>query len=131
MKYPIAIIDWLFNLYDSDIRLAYDIMCAFIKTLAKSSLGARVAGLCPHGMVPAFYGHAHNCGCQINWLSLYIEGAGLEDFEECERIFSKSNKLAGVTWLATQFHRHQQIDEHFDFHDDDKHAASGKFSSTL
>jgi hypothetical protein len=81
MKYPITIIDWLLDLYGSDIGLAYNIMCAFIKTLAKSSLGARVAGLCLHGVVPAVHGHAHNHRCQINWLPLYIEGAGLEDFE--------------------------------------------------
>lgn len=127
MKYPIAIVDRLLDLYGSDIGLAYNIMCAFIKTLAKSSFGARVAGLCLHGVVPAFHGHAHNCGCQVNCLPLYVEGAGLEDFEECEWTFSKSNELAGVTQLATAFHCHQQIDKHFGFHDDDKHAASGKF----
>jgi hypothetical protein len=27
--------------------------------------------------------------------------------------------------LSTPFHRQQQIDEHFNFHDLDKHAASG------
>jgi hypothetical protein len=81
-------------------------------------------------VVPAFHGHAHNRGCQINWLPLYVNRAGLEDFKECEQTFSKSNELAGVTQLATPFHRHQQIDEHFNFHDDDKHAASGKIRLT-
>jgi hypothetical protein len=40
MKYPIAIVDRLLELYGSNIGFAYDIMCAFIKTLTKSSLGA-------------------------------------------------------------------------------------------
>jgi len=35
--------------------------------------------------------------------------------------------LAPGTRLATPFHRHQQIEEHFNFHDEDKHAASGTF----
>lgn len=124
MKYPIAIVDRLLKLYGSDIRLAYDIMCAFMKTLAKSSLGAKVLGLWLHGIVPAFHSHAHNPGCQIHWLPIYVEGAGLEDFEECKQTFSKSNGLASIMHLATPFHHHQQIDQHFMFHDDDKHAAT-------
>ncbi|KAJ7858800.1 hypothetical protein B0H14DRAFT_3447008 [Mycena olivaceomarginata] len=34
---------------------------------------------------------------------------------------------ASTTRLCTLFHRQQQIDEHFHFHDVDKHAASGNF----
>ena len=131
MKYPIAIVDRLLELYGSDIGLAYDIMCAFIKTVTRSSLGAKVVGLRLHGVVPTFHGHAHNRGCQTNWLLLYVEGAGLEDFEECEQIFSKSNELASITRLTTPFHCQQQIDEHFKFHNNDKHASSGKSQSNL
>ena len=129
MKYPLAVINRLLELYGSDIGLSYDIMCAFIKTLEKSSLGAKMVGLRLHEVVPAFHGHAHNRACQVLWHPLYIQGAGLEDFEECERTFSKSNELAGVTRLATPFHRHQQMDEHFFFHDEDKHASSGKLKT--
>ena len=84
MKYPIAIVDRLFEIYGADIGLGYDIMCAFIKTLGKSSLGERMVGLRLHGVVPAFHGHAHNRACQLCWHPLYVEGAGLEDFKECE-----------------------------------------------
>lgn len=56
-----------------------------------------------------------------------MEGVGIEDFEECERTFFRSNELAAVTRLASPFHRQQQIDEHFHFHDLDKHAASGSY----
>ncbi|KAF8169212.1 hypothetical protein K438DRAFT_1983518 [Mycena galopus ATCC 62051] len=38
-----------------------------------------------------------------------------------------SNNLAPSTRLSTPFHRHQQINEHFHFHDLDKHAVSGTF----
>jgi Kyakuja-Dileera-Zisupton transposase len=44
-----------------------------------------------------------------------MEGVRLEDFEECEHTFYKSNELASITRLATPFHCQQQIDEHFFF----------------
>jgi hypothetical protein len=125
MKYPLAMVKWILDQYGADIGLGYDIMCAFFKTLMRSSIGAKVTAMRLHGVVPAFHGHAHNRACQIGWHPLYVEGVGLEDFEECERTFSKSNHLASTTRLATVFHRRQQIDEHFQFHDQDKHAASG------
>ncbi|KAJ7698303.1 hypothetical protein B0H17DRAFT_1196887 [Mycena rosella] len=108
MKYPLAMVRWLLDHYGADVGLGYDIMCAFWKTLKRSSLGADVTAMRLQGVVPAFHGHAHNRPCQIGWHPLYIEGVGLEDFEEF-------------------FHRQQQIDEHFQFHDQDKHAASGNF----
>jgi hypothetical protein len=125
MKYPLAIVRRLLDEFGSDIGLGYDIMCAFFKTLLRSSLGARVVALRLRGVVPAFHGHAYNRECQLGWHPLYIQGVGLEDFEECERTFARSNNLASVTRLASAFHRKQQIDEHFDFHDQDKHANSG------
>ncbi|KAJ7506731.1 hypothetical protein B0H11DRAFT_2153790 [Mycena galericulata] len=127
MKYPLAMVQRLLDRYGKDIGLGYDIMCAFFKTLLRSSLGPRVVAMNLRGVVPAFHGHAHNRACQVGWHPLYVEGVGLEDFEECERTFGKSNHLASVTRLTTPFHRQQAIDEHFDFHDIDKHAASGNF----
>lgn len=131
MKYPLAVVKRLLDLYGADIGLGYDIMCAFYKTLLRSSLGRRVVGLNLRGVVPAFHGHAHNRGCQVDWHPIFFEGVGLEDFEECERTFCLSNNLATVTRLSTPFHRQQQIDEHFAFHDLDKHAASGALSASL
>ncbi|KAK7052792.1 hypothetical protein R3P38DRAFT_3306380 [Favolaschia claudopus] len=127
MKYPLAMVKALMDRYGADIGVGYDIMCAFFKTLTRSSLGSQVTAMRLRGVVPAFHGHAHNRACQIGWHPLYVDGVGLEDFEECERTFSKSNHLAAATRLATPFHRQQQIDEHFHFHDLDKHAASGNF----
>ncbi|KAJ7862680.1 hypothetical protein B0H14DRAFT_3863115 [Mycena olivaceomarginata] len=126
MKYPLAIVRRLLDEFGSDIGLGYDIICTFFKTLLRSSLGARVVALRLQGVVLTFHGHAHNRECQLSWHPLYTQGVGLEDFEECERTFARSNNLASVTRLASAFHRKQQIDEHFDFHDQDKHANSGK-----
>ena len=128
MKYPLAIVNRLMEFYGPDICLGYDIMCAFIKTLTRSSLGKKVAACRLEGVVPSFHGHAHNRSCQLCWHPLYRDGVGLEDFEECERTFGKSNELAAVTRLASPYHRAQHIDEHFRFHDEDKHAASGTSS---
>ncbi|KAJ7236996.1 hypothetical protein C8J57DRAFT_1087944 [Mycena rebaudengoi] len=127
MKYPLAITDHMLETYGGDQGLGYDIMCAFFTTLMCSSLGAKTVGLRLKGVVPAFHGHAHSRECQLGWHPLYVEGMGLEDFEECECTFAKSNHLASVTRMATPFHRQQQIDEHFYFHDLDKHASSGNF----
>ncbi|TRM56402.1 hypothetical protein BD626DRAFT_551558 [Schizophyllum amplum] len=130
MKYPLAIVKHLLDTYGPDFGLGYDIMCAFFKTLQNSSLAPRVAALRLRGVVPAFHGHAHNRGCQVSWHPMYAPGVGIEDFEECERTFGKSNELAGATRMATVFHRRQQIIEHFNFHDMDKHTSSGKAYST-
>ncbi|KAJ6563493.1 hypothetical protein B0H10DRAFT_2115144 [Mycena sp. CBHHK59/15] len=123
----LAIVKRLLDRCGEDIGLGYDIMCAFFKTLLRSSLGRRVVAMKLRGVVPAFHGHAHNRACQVGWHPLYVEGVGLEDFEECERTFAKSNHLASTTRLTTQFHRKQAIDEHFYHHDLDKHAISGNF----
>ena len=108
------------------------ILCVLLfKTLMRSSLGVKAATLHLHGVVPAFYGHAHNRGCQVYWHPMYMEGVRLEDFEECECTFYKSNELALITHLTSPFHCQQQIDEHFSFHDMDQHAASGGLSHYL
>lgn len=125
MKYPLATVNRLLDDFGTDICLGYDIMCAFVTTLKKSCLGEKMVACRLSGVVPAFHGHAHNRFCQVHWHPLYIEGTGLEDFEESERTFSRSNELASVTRLATPYHRQQHIDEHFRFHDLDKLAASG------
>jgi hypothetical protein len=121
MKYAIAITSRLIDTFGSDIGLAYDIMCAFIKMLHSSRLiGDKVRKNRLIGIVPAFHGHAHNRKCQLRWHPMYMEGVRTEDFEEYERTFCGSNNLANVTRLSTPFHRRQEIQEYFTFHDEDK-----------
>ena len=131
MKYPLATVERLIQLYGSDICLGYDIMCVFIKTLSQSILRPNIVAFHLHGVIPSFHGHAHNRGCQLQWHPMYIEGVSLEDFEECECTFSKSNELAAVTRLASPYHWAQHIDEHFMFHNQDKHVASGTSFSSI
>ena len=94
--------------------------------LLRSSLGAKTVVFYLQGVVPKFHGHAHYYACQVQWHPMFMEGVGFEDFEECECTFYKSNELVSITHLATPFHCQQQIDEHFFFHDLDKHATSGE-----
>ncbi len=130
MKYPLAIVNTLMDVYGDEvaIELGYDIACEFTKTLGRSSLGPRSERMIS-GIVPAFHGHSHNRKCQLDWHPLYREGAGKEDFEGCERFFSYTNGLASGTRLSTAFHRHQAIEGAVAHWGDVKHAGSGKSQS--
>ncbi|KAG0705573.1 hypothetical protein DFH29DRAFT_980829 [Suillus ampliporus] len=118
-KYPLAIIDKLLMFYGKNGACTYDIGCAFTKTLAQD-LGF-------HLMVGAFHGHAHNRMCQLDWHPMYITGTGHSEGEGCKHIFSASNALACGTQHASTFHRHQTIEQHFAFSNDDKYANLGNF----
>ncbi|KAG1721787.1 hypothetical protein EDB19DRAFT_1835287 [Suillus lakei] len=127
MKYPIASVKKLMDVFGSNILYGYDIKCAFEKILLRSTLGDSAKRLNVQGVVPTFHGHAHNCLCQLQHHSKHKLGAGLEDFETCERVFSESNALASEIRNATEFHRHQALDEHFHFADTDRYAALSDF----
>ena len=125
MKYPLAVINRLMDVYGSDLLVGYDIACAFARTVAKSSLSQRVTDMRLNGIVPAFHGHGHNRGCQVYWHPRYFEGTGKEDFKGCERLFSASNHLASGTRLASVFHRRQAIEEFLQQWSRSKHEESG------
>ncbi|KAI0371570.1 hypothetical protein BV20DRAFT_941699 [Pilatotrama ljubarskyi] len=125
MKYPIAIMNRLIEVYGPNVKVGYDVACAFHKILRRSSIGAHVVALNATGVVPSFHGHSHNRACQVAWHPLYMDGVGKEDFEGCERCFSESNALAPRTRLSTAFHRHQAIEQFFTLWGEQKHAESG------
>ncbi|KAH7911640.1 hypothetical protein BJ138DRAFT_1135257 [Hygrophoropsis aurantiaca] len=127
MKYPLACVKKMLDVYGNKFCFGYDIKCRFWKILLRSSLGSKVRELGVEGVVPAFHGHAHNRYCQLCHHSKHMLGAGKEDFETCERTFSESNALAGETRFASEFHRHQAIDSHFQFADEEKYASLSKF----
>ncbi|KAL5512069.1 hypothetical protein ACEPAG_3590 [Sanghuangporus baumii] len=102
-KYPLAILDNFIDVIDKPMLCGYDIGCGFSKTVEKSEL------------------------CQLEWSPLYIEGAGLEDFEACERVFSQSNRIAICTRHMSKFHRCQAIERHFDRWNLDKYAEMSTF----
>ncbi|KAG0697996.1 hypothetical protein DFH29DRAFT_878298 [Suillus ampliporus] len=126
-KYPLAIIDKLLTVYGKNGACAYNIGCAFTKTLGNSTIGPRAQDLGFCLMVGAFHGHAHNCMCQLDWHPMYIMGTGHSKGEGCEHIFSTSNALARGTRHASTFHWHQTIEQHFAFWNDDKYANLSNF----
>ncbi|KAF7362867.1 hypothetical protein MVEN_00636500 [Mycena venus] len=108
-KYGFAVVNHLLKVI-GQVAAGYDIGCKFGKMInAHPVLGplAREKGF--KSLVGAFHGHAHNRRCQLCHLATYVEGVGLEDLEECESFFSKSNALAPCTRYATAFHRQQAI----------------------
>ncbi|KAJ7709316.1 hypothetical protein B0H14DRAFT_2646345 [Mycena olivaceomarginata] len=78
------------------------------QTLMRSSLGATTTAMRMQGVVPAFHGHAHKQSLP-------------------NRMAPASNHLALRPDSPHHSTASQQIDEHFKFHDEDKHAASGNF----
>ncbi|TBU29313.1 hypothetical protein BD311DRAFT_661455, partial [Dichomitus squalens] len=128
MKYALAVVAKLIDVYGKDIIIGYDIGCEFIKTLHNSALlGEKAVAAGVQLVVPTFHGHSHNRGCQVNYLPLYAEGTGKEDFEGNERFFSFSNGIAAATRLSTPFHRHQSIAQLVQFWSYAKHAETGNF----
>ncbi|KAG1905546.1 uncharacterized protein F5891DRAFT_976459 [Suillus fuscotomentosus] len=117
-KYPLAVVSKLLDTFWKDLGGGYDVGCRFKTTLSRSSLGRRAHNLNHTSLVGAFHGHAHRRLCQLNHLTTYIDGLGLEDLEGCERIFSKSNALAASVRYASIFHRRQAIANYFQHNDD-------------
>ncbi|KAI5990606.1 hypothetical protein EDD15DRAFT_2388740 [Pisolithus albus] len=117
-KYALAVTSKLLDAFGSDLGGGYDIGCRFKTTLASSTLGEQVRSLNYTSLVNAFHGHAHNRLCQLDNLTTYVEGLGLEDLEGCEHAFSKSNSLAPSTRYASIFHRRQAIACYFEHNDE-------------
>ena len=114
-KYPLALTNRLIDTFGERLMIGYDIGCGFSKTASNSRLlGPKLVREKCHFCCGSFHGHAHERMCQLQWHPLHIEGVGLEDFEGCERIFSESNRVAGITRHASKFHRRQAIVKHFE-----------------
>lgn len=100
----------LIDLFGEDILIGYDIGCGFSATANSSKLlGPKVRAKKCRLCVNAFHGYAHSRKCQLKWHPMHTRGAGCEDFEGCERVFSDSNKVAICTRHASTFHRRQAI----------------------
>ncbi|KAF8575937.1 hypothetical protein K439DRAFT_1368611, partial [Ramaria rubella] len=126
-KYPLAVTNELLDIFGSHLLCGYDIGCGFSTTANNSTLvGPKLRSYGSRFCVGSFHGHAHCRTCQLDWHPLYLKGCGLEDFETCERVFSRSNALASVTRYASTFHRRQLIHRWFESWNNDKYADSSK-----
>jgi hypothetical protein len=122
MKYPLSLLAKIQQLLPDKKLVGYDIGCSFRAT-AKNG----IPELNGEFVIPAMHGYAHNRKCQLTYHPRYKKGAGLEDFETCERFFSLSNNCAGITRYTTAFHRLQLLDNHFSDSDDSRRLSLGKF----
>ncbi|KAJ7233282.1 hypothetical protein B0H12DRAFT_1028580, partial [Mycena haematopus] len=108
-KYGFAIMEHLIRVL-GELGLGYNIGCKFGKMVRMHpALASLAADNNFKALVGAFHGQAHNRLCQLDNLSRYVKGMGLEDLEGCESFFSKSNALAATTRYSTAFHRQQAI----------------------
>ncbi|QRV77134.1 hypothetical protein RhiJN_05149 [Ceratobasidium sp. AG-Ba] len=125
-KYGLATIHKLISVFGANIIMGYDIGCSFKKTAARSArLGAWLEEQRFMMCVGAFHGPAHNQLCQFDNHPCNIPGTGLTDFENCETVFSSTNRLAGTTRLASEYHRLQKIDNHIYGYDNDQYLQLG------
>ena len=124
-KYPLALISSLMDSLEGRFLIGYDIGCGFSKTLNNSrQLGAKARRRGLRMCVGAFHAYAHRRPCQLDWRPSYVEGAGLEDFESCERFFSRSNGVAGCTRHASAYHRRQSIQRHIEVWNKDRYEEN-------
>ncbi|KAJ7723600.1 hypothetical protein B0H14DRAFT_3098274 [Mycena olivaceomarginata] len=108
-KYGFTITAHLLNVL-GEVATSYDIGCKFGKMVRMHPVLSSLASANNYkSLVGAFHSHAHCRRCQLKNLTTYVKGVGLEDLEECESFFSKSNALASRTRYSTTFHRQQAI----------------------
>lgn len=125
-KYPLAMVAKMMEVLGNQILVGYDIGCTFGVTIAQSLLGNDFASKGCRKCVNAFHGYAHNYQCQQHHHPNIIPGAGLEDFEGMERIFSASNWPARVIRYASAYRRRLWIVLHFGQWDEDKYLNLGQ-----
>ncbi|KAG1858513.1 hypothetical protein F4604DRAFT_1589518 [Suillus subluteus] len=124
-KYPLAIISKVLDVLGERSLGAYDIGCGFTSTIENSSLGENFRKMESRMCVDAFHGYAHNYVCQTKNHPLGITGAGLEDFETIEQIFSASNQLATVTHYSSSYRHHALLELFFKQWDEEKYLNVG------
>ncbi|KAJ3831964.1 hypothetical protein F5878DRAFT_548847, partial [Lentinula raphanica] len=91
------------------LAVGYDIACGMVDKIIRSPLHDLAQNERLQMVIGLLHGYAHNRLCQLSFLMLYINGAGIEDLEVCERYFSQSNALAPVTRYMSSFWRCQAI----------------------
>lgn len=107
--------------------IGYDVGCSFSVTVEKSSLGPQFTASGGQFCVCAFHGYSHSYDCQLEFHPNIIEGAGLEDLETMERLFSMTNMLAPITRYASPYRRRLYIEAFLRQLDEDKYTNMGTF----
>ncbi|SCZ98149.1 BZ3500_MvSof-1268-A1-R1_Chr3-3g06612 [Microbotryum saponariae] len=120
-KYPLALIKRVRDAFSPRDRLliGYDIGCVFTKTFETAESiekrqrdpdASRPSGEAAANPAVAFccgvwHGYTHSRPCQLQFHPRFMDAAGLEDFEGCERLWSFLNGFAASTRRATKYNR--------------------------
>ncbi|EKM58490.1 uncharacterized protein PHACADRAFT_88841 [Phanerochaete carnosa HHB-10118-sp] len=126
-KYPLAIVAKALETMPDEWLAGYDIGCSVEITVKNSSLGPEYVKKHARMCVNAFHGYSHSHICQLRFHPNVIEGAGIEDFETMERVFSRLNDLAPVIRYASAYRRRLLIEAFLKQWDADKYLNSGDF----
>lgn len=126
-KYPLAILAKALEVLEDGFANGGDINCGFSVTASRSCLADSIREKKVAFPVNAFHGYSHNFQCQRKNHPNVFTGVGLEDFESCERVFSRSNSLAMSVRFASSFRRRLLTVTHFRQWDSDKYANLGTF----
>lgn len=124
-KYPLSLINRALDVLGGKLLIGYDIGCAFESTIKSTMLGQRFIESGSRCCVNAYHGYAHNYACQVQNHPNNIVGAGLEDFETQERLYSASNATASVIRYASKYRRRNFLDLFLEQYDRDKYANLG------
>ncbi|TFK61216.1 hypothetical protein BDN72DRAFT_778500 [Pluteus cervinus] len=101
------------------IMVSYDIWCQYWKNLR-----ARVSTHFPdklplldqmRGAVPKMHIKGHVEECQVRWSFNYLEHSGETCGEKIETSWAEQNQAAPSTKQQNAGHRHDSLDDHFDF----------------
>jgi hypothetical protein len=129
-KYPLATFSKIISIHGGNILIGYDIGCHHSVTARNHPLTSElVRKNKTEYIVGAFHGYAHERSCQLMWHPLWRIGAGMEDFEGCERFFSHSNAVAHSTQHASKYNRRQQIHQHIEGSNMERLANMGKLNA--
>ncbi|KAI0689796.1 hypothetical protein BC835DRAFT_1437947 [Cytidiella melzeri] len=126
-KYPLATVAKVLESIAQDTLGGYNIGCAFSLTVQRSSLGPDFQEKNSRFCVCAFHGYSHCHTCQMRFHPHNLTGAGLEDLETMEQIFSAPNQLASVTRYASPYRQRLFIEAYFRQWDEDKSLNTGTF----
>ncbi|KAI0083731.1 hypothetical protein BDY19DRAFT_899813 [Irpex rosettiformis] len=126
-KYPLAIVAKALESLDPKLLIGYDIGCSFQTTVSTTSLGSAFTTSESRFCVCAFHAYSHCHTCQLQYHPNIVPGAGLEDLETMERVFSAMNELASVTRYASPYRRHLFMEAYLRQWDEDKYLNLGTF----
>lgn len=94
----------------------YDVGCSWIVNFFERLSSSRFLSL-PEGLeiiaaIGKFHLAAHKCDCFVKFSLNFVHGAGQQDGEILETLWSSLNKIAGSTRAMTKSHRQEMLDDH-------------------